>query len=130
MPVSIELYEAVTPLFEEALGIYYSTNYYVARQDNTNRFGSSNVFYTRFVYDLISMFGFNLFNIELPTLESLIRRVYAAITFRFEGKLKLRSYDDVRPAFTEEECIKAVESQTTIIVTKADKNETKLSEEK
>lgn len=34
------------------------------------------------MYDLISMFGLNLFYIELPTLEFLIRKVYAAVSFR------------------------------------------------
>lgn len=61
------------------------------------------------MYDLISMFGFNLFHIELPTLETLIRRVYSAITFRYEGKLVLKSLKDVKPAFTEEECEKVLE---------------------
>ena len=66
------------------------------------------MFYTRFMYDLISMFGFNLFHIELPTLETLIRRVYSAITFRYESKLVLKSLKDVKPAFTEEECEKVL----------------------
>lgn len=103
LPVHIDLYEAVTPLFRAALGIYYNTNYYVARNETSNRYGSSNVFYPRFMYDLISMFGINLFFIELPTLEFLIRRVYAAVSFRHYNKIKLRFLSDVKPAFTEEE---------------------------
>ena len=43
------------------------------------------------MYDLISMFGMNLFHIDLPTLEQLVREVYASISFRSNKKIKLRS---------------------------------------
>lgn len=56
------------------------------------------------MYDLISMFGINLFAIELRTLEFLIRRVFAAISHKFNGTtLKLRRLDDVKVAFTDRE---------------------------
>jgi hypothetical protein len=55
------------------------------------------------MYDLISMFGMNLFFIELRTLEFLIRRIYGAISYNFSGKIKLRRTENVEPAFTEEE---------------------------
>ena len=99
LPISIELYEAVTPLFERALGIYYQTNFYVAKQETSNKYGATNVFYPRFMYDLISMFGLNLFYIELPTLELMIRKVYHAVSFRDGLTLKLLA--NVNPAFTE-----------------------------
>jgi len=60
------------------------------------------------MYDLISMFGINLFYIELPTLEFLIRRVYAAVSFRSDNKIKLLNLENVKPAFTEEEYNKVV----------------------
>ena len=82
MPVSIDLYLQVAELFKAALGLYYQTSYYVARNDLTHSGNASNVFYQRFMYDLISMFGLNLFYIELPTLEFLIRKVYLAISFK------------------------------------------------
>lgn len=82
MPISLELYEEVTPLFKKALGIYFNTDYYVAKFETKNAFGSSNIFYPRFMYDLISMLGMNLFHIDHPTLEQLIREVYSAISFR------------------------------------------------
>jgi hypothetical protein len=67
LPVHIELYEAITPLFRTALGIYFNTSYYVATSETLNKNGiGSHVFYPRFLYDLISMFGMNLFYIELP----------------------------------------------------------------
>ena len=47
------------------------------------------------------MFGLNLFYIELPTLEFLIRKVYHAISFKDQGKIKLLY--NVKPAFTEQE---------------------------
>ena len=65
-------------------------------------FKGQRVYFSRFVYDLISMFGLHLFYIELQTLEMLLRRVYRAITHNFEaGKVYLVRVDDVRPAFTE-----------------------------
>ena len=33
LPIEIDFYEAITPLFEKALGIYFNTNYYVARKE-------------------------------------------------------------------------------------------------
>lgn len=66
------------------------------------------VYFTRFVYDLISMFGLHLFYIELQTLELLLRRVYGAITHNFDaGKIYLVRVEDVRPAFTEQEFYEA-----------------------
>ena len=65
-------------------------------------FKGQRVYFSRFVYDLISMFGLHLFYIELQTLEMLLRRVYRAITHNFEaGKVYLRRVEDVQPAFTE-----------------------------
>ena len=65
-------------------------------------FKGQRVYFSRFVYDLISMFGLPLFYIELQTLEMLLRRVYRAITHNFEaGKVYLRRVEDVQPAFTE-----------------------------
>lgn len=61
------------------------------------------VFFERFVYDLISMFGLNLFYIEPPTLEFLLRRVFKAISAPIDGHVRLIRLEDVTPAFTEEE---------------------------
>ena len=55
------------------------------------------------MYDLISMFGLNLFYIELPTLEFLIRKVYLAVSYKDKQQLRLLALDSVRPAFTEEQ---------------------------
>ena len=89
-------------MLKKALGIYFSTDYYVAKKESLKE-GSSQVFYSRFVYDLISMFGTHLFLIELRTLEFLIRRLYAAISHNFAGVIKLRRLGDVSVAFTEQE---------------------------
>ena len=68
------------------------------------------VYYQRFMYDLISMFGLNLFYLDLNTLELMLRQVYRSITFNFEaGKLQLRRLQDVEPAFTEKEFDEAME---------------------
>jgi hypothetical protein len=90
----------------------------VARQATQNPFGSQNIFYARFVYDLISMFGLNLFYIELPTLEFLVRKVFQAVTFKFDGRLRIRSLADVKPAFTEEEYNLALEIQQQPVIEK------------
>lgn len=55
------------------------------------------------MYDLISMFGLNLFYIELPTLEFLIRKLYVAVSYKDGQQLRLLALDSVRPAFTEEQ---------------------------
>lgn len=62
------------------------------------------------MYDLISMFGINLFFIELPTLEFLIRVVFQTVTFRSltDNKLKLRCLKNIKAAFTELEYHKVV----------------------
>ena len=62
------------------------------------------VYFSRFIYDLISMFGLHLFYIELQTLEMLLRRIYGSVTHNFvAGKVQLRRVQDVEPAFTENE---------------------------
>ena len=104
LPVSIDLYSKVTALIRKALGIYFQTNYYVARADTTPLYSGTNIFYPRMMYDLISMFGINLFYIEIATLELLIRKVYQAISYRDEAnKTKLLCLDSVKAAFTTEE---------------------------
>jgi hypothetical protein len=102
LPVDLDLYEMITPMLEVSLGIYFNTNYYVANRDNCKK-GTQNVFYQRFVYDLISMFGLNLFYIDIKTLEFLVRRVYASISYNFQGQIKLRRLQDIEPSFTEDE---------------------------
>ena len=57
------------------------------------------------------MFGVNLFNIEIRTLEFLIRRVYGAVSYNFSGTVKLIRLEDVSVAFTEEELKQTIESQ-------------------
>ena len=69
LPVDIELYEKITRMIRVGLGIYFNTDYYVASRKNTKSQEVQQVFYQRFVYDLISMFGQNLFYIDLNTLE-------------------------------------------------------------
>jgi len=108
LPIDIRLYSVITPMFERALGIYYHTNYYVARLE-TYKQGTGNVFYQRFVYDLISLFGLNLFYIDLSTLEFLLRAVYRNVSHAFGTKIMLRHPDDVKPAFTQEEFNKVVQ---------------------
>ena len=101
LPLDLDVYENILPLFQKALGIYFFSDYYVARTDT---FKGTKVYLQRFIYDLISMFGLHLFYIELHTLELLLRRIYRAITYvRENSKVSLRSILNVKVAFTEEE---------------------------
>ena len=88
LPLDLDAYQSMLPLFQRALGIYFFSDYYVARNDV---YKGSKVYFSRFAYDIISMFGLHLFYIEVQTLELLLRRVYRAITHNFEaGKVYLR----------------------------------------
>lgn len=111
LPIDLDLYDQITPMLQVALGIYYNTNYYVASRKNSKQ-GFHHVFYQRFVYDLISMFGQNLFFIDVKTLEFLVRRVYSAISYNFKGQIKLRRLENIKPAFSEEEFKEVVQKQT------------------
>lgn len=57
------------------------------------------------------MFGQNLFFIDPKTLEFLVRKVYAAISYNFNGKIKLRRLQDIQPAFTEIELNEVIHKQ-------------------
>jgi len=61
------------------------------------------------VYDLVSMFGLNLFYMDIATLEFLLRGVYRAISYRVNNKVVLKSLKDVRSAFTQQELLKVAE---------------------
>ena len=108
LPLDLDVYQSMLPLFQKALGIYFFSDYYVARSDT---FKGKKVYLQRFIYDLISMFGLHLFYIELNTLEMLLRRVYRAITYSENGKVYLRRIQDVNVAFTDDEFEQAIEIQ-------------------
>lgn len=109
LPLDLDCYQSMLPLFQRALGIYFFSDYYVAREDV---YKGQKVYFSRFVYDLISMFGLHLFYIELQTLEMLLRRVYGVVTHNFAaGKVYLVRVEDVRPAFTEKELMEASDLQ-------------------
>ena len=106
LPLDLEVYQSMLPLFQRALGIYFFSDYYVARDDV---YKGHKVYFNRFAYDLISMFGLHLFYIEVQTLELLLRQVYGAITHNFEaGKVKIRAVDSVQPAFTQRDFNEAI----------------------
>jgi hypothetical protein len=98
-------------LFQKALGIYFYSDYYVAREET---YKNVFVFYDRFVYDIVSMFGLHLFYIEIATLELLLRRIYRAVTFQMKGKVRLRRIEDIVPAFTEKEFEEALQEKSKI----------------
>ena len=62
IPLAIEIYEQIMPLFEIALGVYYQSSYYIAKRPV---YKAETVHFDRFSYDLISLFGVNLLFIEI-----------------------------------------------------------------
>ena len=66
VPLAIEVYEEIMPVYEISLGVYYQSSYYVAKRPV---YKSETVHFDRFCYDLVSMFGINILFIELEHLE-------------------------------------------------------------
>ena len=70
LPLDLDCYQSMLPLFQRALGIYFFSDYYVAREDvykgqkvsYIQKFALIWVYFSRFVYDLISMFGLRSIN--------------------------------------------------------------------
>ena len=105
LPLDIQIYEHLIPLFSRGLGIYYHNDYYVARRP---LYKSPYVKFERFIYDVISLFGVNLLYIEIQTLEALMRTLFKNVSYNFDGKVQFRCLEDVDPAFTDEKYMEAV----------------------
>lgn len=88
-------------VFEIALGVYYQSSYYVAKHPV---YKAETVFFERFCYDFVSLFGVNILFLEIEQLELIIRQVYASVSYNFEGDgLRLRAPECVDPAFNEDD---------------------------
>jgi hypothetical protein len=57
-------------VFEVALGVYYQSSYYVAKYPV---YKAQTVFFERFCYDFVSLFGVNILFLEIEQLELIIR---------------------------------------------------------
>ena len=110
IPLAIEVYEAIMPIYEVALGVYYQSSYYVARRPV---YKAETVHFDRFSYDFVSLFGVNLLFIELDQLEQIARKVYAAVSYNFPDGVQLIAPACVEEAFTAGEFSRAhnLESQ-------------------
>lgn len=102
VPLAIEVYEEIMPIFEIALGVYYQSSYYVAKRPV---YKSETVHFDRFCYDLISMFGVNILFIELESLEHIIRKIYKCVSYNFDNSngnegIQLKSLECIEEAFT------------------------------
>lgn len=113
IPLAREVYERIVPVFEKALGIYFSSSYYVAKLPH---YKAETVRFERFCYDFVSLFGVNILFLEAQQLEQIARKVYSAVTFNFgiviikgedepnsEGGLRLIDLSCVEAAFTDED---------------------------
>ena len=104
IPLATDVYERLMQIFEVALGVYFQSSYYVAKRPV---YKQDAVFFERFCYDYVSLFGVNILFLELDQLELITRKVYSCISFRFdgitpEGGIQLRDFDCIEPAFTED----------------------------
>jgi len=70
---------------------------------------SETVYFERFCYDLVSLFGVNILFLEINQLELIIRKLYKAVSFNFTSKegndtrgILLRAVECVEPAFEED----------------------------
>ena len=100
IPLAIEVYEAIMPIFEVALGVYFQSTYYVAKKPS---YKAETVHFDRFCYDFISLFGVNLLFTDINQMENIIRKVYSSVSYNFDGIVKLRSLACIEEAFNEKE---------------------------
>lgn len=90
IPLAVEVYEVIMPIYEVALGVYYQSSYYIAKRPV---YKAETVHFDRFCYDFISLFGVNILFLEIEHLEQIIRKVYSCVSFNFsdhEEKERLR----------------------------------------
>lgn len=80
IPLNLDIYESVFKLFTKALGYYYNSDYYRAK---VNEYTKSVVFFDRFCFDFVSLFGENLLHITQNEFEHIVREVFKTITFYF-----------------------------------------------
>lgn len=110
IPLAVEVYERIIPVYERALGVYYQSSYYVAKRPD---YRSETVFFDRFCYDFVSLLGVNLLFMDVKHLEGITRRVFTTVSYNFdfevqkgvkankgESGLRLVALECVRTAFT------------------------------
>ena len=106
--MATKVYERLIPVFEHALGIYYQSSYYVAKRPI---YKAETVFFDRFCYDFVSLFGVNILFLEIRHLELISRKVYSSISYNFDSScsqgpgLCLIALECVETQFTEEELV-------------------------
>lgn len=106
--MATKVYERLIPVFEHALGIYYQSSYYVAKRPI---YKAETVFFDRFCYDFVSLFGVNILFLEIQHLELISRKVYSSISYNFDSScsqgpgLCLIALECVETQFTEEELV-------------------------
>jgi hypothetical protein len=99
IPLATEIYQRLMNIYETALGIYYQSSYYVAKYPV---YKAETVFFERFCYDFVSLFGVNILFLEIEQLELIIRQVYTSVSWNFPDGIKLRSFECVDSAFNDD----------------------------
>eukprot|EP00347_Sterkiella_histriomuscorum_P002488 403367956 len=77
IPLDIKLYEQTFLIFIKTLGILYDTDYYTAKKPD---YLKNVVFFDRFCFDMISLLGDNLVNLDFSDVEYIFRKVYQHTT--------------------------------------------------
>lgn len=99
IPLAVEVYEVIMPIYEVALGVYYQSSYYIAKRPV---YKAETVHFDRFCYDFISLFGVNILFLEIEHLEQIIRKVYLCVSYNFsdheEKERKRREQKDKKGA--------------------------------
>ena len=85
IPLATSVYERLIPVFETALGVYYQSSYYVAKRPV---YKADTVFFDRFCYDFVSLFGVNILFLEIQHLEMITRKVYSAVSYNFDKDIE------------------------------------------
>ena len=117
IPLAIDIYERLISVFQLALGVYYQSTYYVAKRPI---YKAETVFFDRFCYDYISLFGVNILFLEIKDLEMITRRIYSNISYNFDkevmkgvkappgqGGLRLLALECIQPVFTQQELLES-----------------------
>jgi hypothetical protein len=107
IPLALKVYEQIMPVFQIALGVYFQSSYYVAKAPV---YKQDTVFFDRFCYDYVSLFGINILFLDVTQLELITRKVYSSISYNFSFEAKsanegvgLIALECIRPAFKMEE---------------------------
>ena len=80
LPINLELYEQCLPLLVQGLGALAQTTAFVAKRPN---YKHSHIFFDKFCFDVLSLFGTNLTALHATDVEFVLRTVYFTLSHCF-----------------------------------------------